>query len=372
MKSLWQNRKAQAFTLVELLVVIAIIAILAALLLPVLTRGKQRAQRIQCIGNLKNIGTAFQIFAHDHHGSFPMEISTAEGGSEELVQAGNNINGVFYFSYKHLQTLANELVVPRILVCPADIGREPAPTFSLLQNSNVSYFVGVTADYNVPGSILAGDRNITNDLHATASLVRGTSGLRWTRELHSFKGNVLFADAHVEEVNNTPMDLPAGTAVTTVFFLPAVRSPLPPTSLPGSIGTVSGPVAASSGSQPPALRANAPGNAPANVPPQMPPNPAMRSRTASWGMTAHERPADPTISPTDAKETNGVPVTGDPQPTAPATTDNEPEPPLLWLFGAAKALVAKASWWLLLLLLLLVAAALYLYSRRKMRERRRR
>src|SRR5882724_8349653 len=135
MKSLWQNRKAQAFTLVELLVVIAIIAVLAALLLPVLTRGKQRAQRIQCIGNLKNIGTAFQIFAHDHHGSFPMEISTAEGGSEELVQAGNNINGVFYFSYKHLQTLANELVVPRILVCPADLGREPAPTFSLLQNS---------------------------------------------------------------------------------------------------------------------------------------------------------------------------------------------------------------------------------------------
>jgi prepilin-type N-terminal cleavage/methylation domain-containing protein/prepilin-type processing-associated H-X9-DG protein len=371
MKSLWQNRKAQAFTLVEMLVVIAIISVLAALLLPALTRGKQRAQRIQCIGNLKNIGIAFQLFAHDHHGSFPMEISTAEGGSEELVQAGNNINGVFYFSYKHLQTLANELVVPRILICPADIGREPAPTFSLLQNSNVSYFVGVTADYNVPGSILAGDRNITNDLHATASLVRGTSGLRWTRELHSFKGNVLFSDTHVEEVNNTPMDLPAGTAVTTVFFLPAVRSPLPPTSLPGSIQTVSGPATASSGSQPPAPSAGASGNAPANVPPPPLPRPAMRAGSASSGMTAHERTADLTISPTDAKETNGAPVTGDPQPAAAPATDDD-LPPLLWLFGAAKALVAKASWWLLLMLMLLIAAALYLYSRRKMRERRRR
>jgi lipopolysaccharide export LptBFGC system permease protein LptF len=96
----------------------------------------------------------------------------------------------------------------------------------------------------------------------------------------------------------------------------------------------------------------------------------MRAGTASSGMTAHERLAEPTIFTTDAKETNGETATGDSQPAAPATTDNEPEPPLLWLFGAAKALVAKASWWLLLLLMLLVAAALYLYSRRKMRDRK--
>src|ERR1700745_4347523 len=96
MKSLWQPRKSRAFTLVEMLVVIAIIAVLAALLLPALTRGKQRAQRIECIGNLKEMGTAFQMFAHDHQGRFPMQTPQAEGGSLEYVTAGNYIPGPFY------------------------------------------------------------------------------------------------------------------------------------------------------------------------------------------------------------------------------------------------------------------------------------
>jgi len=56
------------FTLLELLVVIAIIAILAALLLPVLSRAKGRARRIQCLNNLRQLSLGCKMYADDNSG----------------------------------------------------------------------------------------------------------------------------------------------------------------------------------------------------------------------------------------------------------------------------------------------------------------
>jgi len=190
------RRREEAFTLVEMLVVIAIIGILAALLLPALTGGKERAKRILCETQLQQMGIAFQSFSHDHDSKFPMQVSTADGGSQDVLQAEGSTNGIFYIEYRYFQPLGGILETPRILVCPTDT-RLPALSFNVLQNSNVSYFVGVNAEYNQPMSILAGDGNLA----ASTTMLHVTTGgrLTWDSKLHAYKGNVLFADGHVEE-----------------------------------------------------------------------------------------------------------------------------------------------------------------------------
>lgn len=60
-----------AFTLVEILIVIAIIAILAAMLLPALSSAKAKGQRVSCINHLKELAIASQMYSADNDGKLP-------------------------------------------------------------------------------------------------------------------------------------------------------------------------------------------------------------------------------------------------------------------------------------------------------------
>ncbi len=65
-------KKRAAFTLVELLIVIAIVGILAGLLLPALNRAKEKAKRTACASNLKQVNLATHLYADDNGESLPV------------------------------------------------------------------------------------------------------------------------------------------------------------------------------------------------------------------------------------------------------------------------------------------------------------
>jgi prepilin-type N-terminal cleavage/methylation domain-containing protein len=64
-------RKYGAFTLIEMLVVIAVIAILAAILLPVFATAREKGRQAVCVSNARQIGAAFLLYTQDYDGNYP-------------------------------------------------------------------------------------------------------------------------------------------------------------------------------------------------------------------------------------------------------------------------------------------------------------
>jgi prepilin-type N-terminal cleavage/methylation domain-containing protein len=81
--------RSRGFTLIELLVVIAIIAILAALLLPALSRAKERAKRVNCMSNMKQMGLGYAIYSSDNAERLPPRMT----GQETYAHYGNYLFG---------------------------------------------------------------------------------------------------------------------------------------------------------------------------------------------------------------------------------------------------------------------------------------
>ena len=222
-------KQTKAFTLIELLVVIAIIAILAALLLPALAAAKRKAQRINCISNLKQVGIAFRLWEGDNGDRYPMAVQTAFNGAKEKIYAAGVAPTAGYGLTNVFVVMSNELSTPKILVCPSDSSRNYTTNFAILANNalNMSYFVCGDAAETYPQMILDGDRNIGTSttqnspaLNTNQSItpvntqwIGGANWWAWTGvDMHLRVGNLGMADGSAQQVTVAGLQTALGAA----------------------------------------------------------------------------------------------------------------------------------------------------------------
>jgi prepilin-type N-terminal cleavage/methylation domain-containing protein len=130
-----------AFSLVELLITIAIIAIIAAILLPTLASAKNKARQAECIGNLRQWGLAFRLYADDN-GDFLPRRGQGVQTLTRIDRPEDWFNSLpFYFGLKTFQTMVSNNVSPEahtksLFICPA--AENPGGTYFLPYGMNMN------------------------------------------------------------------------------------------------------------------------------------------------------------------------------------------------------------------------------------------
>jgi prepilin-type N-terminal cleavage/methylation domain-containing protein/prepilin-type processing-associated H-X9-DG protein len=141
-------RPRHGFTLIELLVVIAIIAILAAILFPVFAQAREKARAIACMSNMKQLGTAEQMYMQDHDGQIHELIPGGAAGLAGKVGEPSMWMGVLQPYIKNTDVFrCPSSVIPKV-----DITFPNRTTCSIGMNSFLGWYFNYFYYFTIGGN----------------------------------------------------------------------------------------------------------------------------------------------------------------------------------------------------------------------------
>jgi prepilin-type N-terminal cleavage/methylation domain-containing protein len=216
--------KDDAFSLVELLVVIGIVTILLSLLLPVIQRARAMADVTACASNMRQMGIALQIYLNDNQGmTFWRGDNINTDGMDWYAYGGRetgNINQGLDNYFNHPPRPLNRYLANNFKVfhCPRDTAAPWTfdPDFTIYPADNQFDWVGTSYNFNANGYPLRPPPRQDQGLDGVRfSSIRSSSEtivfyeacLYYGYDWHfAHKGNIVFADNHVEFIPLPPQD----------------------------------------------------------------------------------------------------------------------------------------------------------------------
>lgn len=193
----------RAFTLVEILIVIAVIAILAALIFPVFGSVRDKSKQAVCLSNLSQIGKAVALYASDYDDRLPWAVSSTHkkafaSGQDVFMEPGFNTLG------KTMPDLRSAVkpygATEQVFICPLD---HVSPLIAAQGGFQPTWYQDCGSSYSYDDHRVIGGGSLSTYPDPSEGIL--AADLEGFHSTYGPSGitDVLFADIHVKGITNS-------------------------------------------------------------------------------------------------------------------------------------------------------------------------